>query len=85
MARGTNGNNFWILFLLIITGAVIGSFIGELLGGYMPILKFGYNNFGISTHTWDLKVIKLTLGLVFNINMFSILGIILAIIIYRKM
>lgn len=85
MARGTSSNNFWILFLLIITGAVIGGFLGELFGNYVPILKFGYNNLGLSTHTWDLKVIKLTFGLVFNINMFSILGIIVAIIIYRKL
>lgn len=76
--------NGWILLLLIICGVVIGGFLGELLGKYIPILKFGYN-LGVSPHTYDLRVIKLTLGLTFNINMFAILGIIIAAMFYRKM
>jgi len=40
---------------------------------------------GVSPHTYDLRVIKLTFGLTFNINMFSILGIIIAILVFRKM
>lgn len=76
--------NGWVLLLLIICGIVIGGFLGELLGKYIPILKFGYN-FGVSPHTYDLRVIKLTLGLSFNINIFAILGIIIGIIFYKKM
>ena len=76
--------NGWILLLLIICGVVIGGFLGELLGKYIPILKFGYN-LGVSPHTYDLRVIKLTFGLTFNINMFAILGIIIAVMFYRKM
>lgn len=76
--------NGWILLLFIICGIIIGGFLGELLGKYIPILKFGYN-LGVSPHTYDLRVIKLTFGLSFNINMFAILGIIIAIIFYRKM
>ena len=76
--------NGWILLLLIICGVVIGGFLGELLGKYIPILKFGYN-LGVSPHTYDLRVIKLTFGLTFNINMFAILGIIIAAMFYRKM
>ncbi|MPN13880.1 hypothetical protein SDC9_161206 [bioreactor metagenome] len=37
------------------------------------------------TYPYDLRVIKLTFGLTFNINMFSILGIIIAILVFRKM
>lgn len=77
-------SNGWILFLLIVCGIIIGGFLGELLGKYIAILKFGYN-LGISPHTYDLRVIKLTFGLTFNINMFTILGIIIAILFYRKM
>lgn len=81
--RGSRSNG-WILLLLIICGIVIGGFLGELLGKYIPILKFGYN-LGVSPHTYDLRVIKLTFGLSLNINMFAILGIIIAIMFYRKM
>lgn len=73
----------WILLLLIICGIIIGGFLGEILGSYIPILKFGYN-LGVSPHTYDLKVIQLTIGLSLNINMFAILGIIIAILFYRN-
>lgn len=76
--------NGWILLLLVICGIVIGGFLGELLGKYIPILKFGYN-LGVSPHTYDLRVIKLTLGLTFNINIFTIVGIIIAILFFRNM
>jgi len=75
--------NGWILLLLVICGIVIGGFLGEFLGKYIPILKFGYN-LGISPHTYDLRVIKLTLGLTFNINIFTILGIIIAVLFFRN-
>lgn len=83
MMRNT-GRNGWILLLILICGVVAGGFIGEILGNYIPILKYGYN-LGVSPHTYDLRVIKLTFGLTFNINMFSILGIIIAILVFRKM
>jgi len=76
--------NGWILLLLVICGIVIGGFLGELLGKYIPILKFGYN-LGVSPHTYDLRVIKLTLGLTFSINIFTIVGIIIAILFFRNM
>ncbi|MCQ1528477.1 DUF4321 domain-containing protein [Lutispora saccharofermentans] len=83
MMRNTERNG-WILLLILICGIVVGGFIGEMLGNYIPILKYGYN-LGVSPHTYDLRVIKLTFGLTFNINMFSILGIIIAILVFRKM
>lgn len=83
MSRGYSRGNGWVLFLMILSGIVIGGFLGELLGQYVPILKYGMN-LGVSTHTWNLKILELTFGFKFNINMFSVLGIILAIIFYRR-
>ncbi|HYE11717.1 MAG TPA: DUF4321 domain-containing protein [Patescibacteria group bacterium] len=74
----------WVMLLMVVCGLVVGGFLGELLGKYLPILKYGYN-LGISTHEWNLQVLRLTFGLSFNINMFSILGIVLAIYLYRKL
>lgn len=83
MASAKN-KNFWWLLLLLAMGAVIGGFIGNLLGNIFPLLKFGYD-FGVSTHTWDLIIIQLTFGLKITFNMFTVLGIIIAIIIYRRL
>lgn len=83
VSRGFGKGNGWILFLMILSGIVIGGFLGELLGQYIPILKYGVN-FGVSTHTWDLKLLVLTFGFKLNINMFSVLGIVAAIFFYKK-
>lgn len=83
MSRGYSKGNGWILFLMILSGIVIGGFLGELLGQYIPILKYGMN-LGVSTHTWNLKILELTIGFKLNINMFSVLGIIAAIFFYKR-
>lgn len=83
MSRGNSRGNGWILFLMILSGIVIGGFLGELLGQYVPILKYGIN-LGVSTHTWDLKLLQLTFGCKIDVNMFSVLGILLAIIFYKR-
>lgn len=83
LARGYNRSG-WILFLMILSGIVIGGFLGALIGKYVPVLNFGYP-IGVSAHTWDFNIVKLTFGLSFNINMFSILGIVGAYYFYKKM
>ncbi|MGI6586026.1 MAG: DUF4321 domain-containing protein [Gracilibacteraceae bacterium] len=81
MLRRGSGGNAWIMLLMVVCGLVVGGFLGELLGNYFPVLKYGYN-LGVSAHEWDFHVLRLTFGFNFNINMFSILGIVIAIYIY---
>ncbi len=81
--RKEHTKNSLILAFMLLSGIVLGGFLSDLLGKQLPALKFGYP-FGFSTHTWDLGILKLTLGLTLNINMFCILGILLAIYFYRK-
>lgn len=83
MMRNTRRNG-WVLLLVLLCGIIIGGFIGEVLGNLIPVLKYGYS-LGVSPHTYDLRILKLTFGLSFDINMFSILGIIISIIIYRRL
>ena len=83
LSKSYGKGNGWILFLMIMSGIVIGGFLGELLGQYVPILKYGYN-LGVNTHTWDLNILQLTFGFKFNINMFSVLGILIAIFFYKR-
>ncbi len=82
--RREGGRNGWIMLLMVVCGLVVGGFLGELLGKYFPILKYGYN-LGVSAHEWNFHILRLTFGFDFNINMFSILGIVIAIYIYRKL
>ena len=82
--RRESGRSGWIMLLMVVCGLVVGGFLGELLGKYFPILKYGYN-LGVSAHEWNFHILRLTFGFDFNINMFSILGIVIAIYIYRRL
>jgi hypothetical protein len=80
-----------VLFVILILGALIGSVIGEVIaalapGGYLEAVFSRGINPGISPPAvLDLKVLTLTLGATLRINLASVLGIVLAVVIYRKL
>lgn len=82
----TRDKNFWILLVFLLAGLVIGGLLGEIASkvDFLWWLAYG-ENFGLSQPLQlDLSVIKLTFSLMFRINIASILGMTLAIFIYRK-
>ena len=82
----TKEKNVWILLLFILSGIVIGGLLGELAGNvdFLWWLSCG-QNFGLSTPIQlDLSVVQLSFGLMFKINIASIVGMVIAIVIYRK-
>ncbi len=82
----TREKNVWILILFILCGLVVGGLLGQLASSvdFLWWLSYG-QEFGISNPiTLDLQVVTLTFGLMFKINIASIIGMILAIFIYRK-
>ena len=81
----TSRKNSWALFLLLLAGIVLGSFIGHLCRNvsFLSWLNYG-NTFGLeSPVVLNLGVLILTFGLTIDINIASIIGVIIAIIIYR--
>ena len=82
----TKEKNIWVLLVFILSGIVVGGLIGEISANidFLWWLSYG-NSFGLTNPvTLDLSVITLTLGLSFKLNIASILGMFLAILIYRK-
>ena len=78
--------NIWILVLFILSGIVVGGLLGELASKIDFLWWLGYGEtFGLSSPLeLDLSVIKITFGLMFKINISSIIGMALAVFIYRK-
>jgi hypothetical protein len=75
------------LWFIIFLGAVGGSLVGDILGNNLSFLSFLKNSYAIGMSTpivLNLKVMDITLGLNFNINIMTIIGIIMAIILYRR-
>ena len=82
----TRDKNIWILIVFILCGIVVGGLLGDLASkvDFLWWLSYG-ESFGFSTPIkLDLNVIQLTFGLMFKINIASIIGMVLAIFIYRK-
>lgn len=83
--------NNWALFLLILAGIVIGSFISHLTKDmkYLSWLNYGLdfaigdksNNHIISL---DLAVIVIKFGLQIKVTVGSVIGAALAVFIYKK-
>lgn len=83
--RGAGSKSSWTLLILMLCGIVLGGFIGTLAAGipFLSWLSYG-QVFGLSQPmVLDLGILVLTFGLTIKISIASILGMILAIIIYR--
>lgn len=77
--------NFWILLLLLLAGIVLGGFLGNLAEetAWLSWLNFG-QSFGLDTPLiLNLGVLVITFGLSIKITMASIIGVVIALIIYR--
>lgn len=84
--RSANKSTGFLIFVLLL-GGIAGSLIGDFLGSNIRMLQFLRNVYKIGTSnpiTLDLKVVSLSFGLNFNINLMAIIGLIVAIIFYRK-
>lgn len=83
--RGAGGKNSWALFLLILAGIVLGGFIGMLSEGVPALSWLGYGQiFGLdSPIVLNLGILVITFGLSIKITIASIVGVVIAIIIYR--
>lgn len=79
------GKNYWALTLLILAGIVLGSFIATLTEGIPGLGWLSYGQtFGFeSPIVLNLGVMILTFGLTIKITIASIIGIIVAAIIYH--
>lgn len=77
--------NFWILLIMLLAGIVLGGFMGQLANGisWLSWLNFGQSFGRDSPLVINFGILVITLGLTIKITMASIIGIAIALIIYR--
>lgn len=81
----SRAKNFWILLLFLLTGIVLGGFIGSMTAdiSWLSWLNFG-ETFGLTEPLrLDFGILVITFGLTIRITMASIIGVVIAIITYR--
>ena len=78
--------NFWILLIFILSGIVIGGLLGELASKIEMLWWLNYGqSFGLDKPvSLDLSVLAITFGVKFKISIASIIGMALAIFLYKK-
>lgn len=84
--KNTVKKDGFFIFILFL-GAVGGNFAGDILGNKFKSFSFLRNIYYIGTSkpfSLDFKIISLTFGININFNIMTIIGIILAIILYKK-
>ena len=82
----TRDKNIWILLIFILSGLVVGGLLGELANkiDWLWWLSYG-ESFGLENPiVLDLSIMKITFALMFKISISSIIGLVLAIFIYKK-
>ena len=81
----TKEKNILILLIFILSGLVVGGLLGELAGKVDWLWWLSYSqSFGLENPVvLDLSVIKITFALMFKISISSIIGMVLAIFIYK--
>lgn len=82
--RSKNG---WVLLIMLLSGIVLGGFVGMLTANVSGLSWLNYGqSFGLENPiVLDLGLLILTFGLTIHISIASILGVVIAIIIYRKL
>ena len=82
----TKDKSVWLLVIFILSGLVIGGLLGELATKIDFLWWLGYGqSFGLqSPIVLDLNIVTITFGLMFKVNIASIIGMAIAIFIYRK-
>ena len=87
MARGIASKNYWVLLVLLLSGIVLGGFLGSFAAGnpFLNWLNYG-QSFGLSSPlVLDLGILVITFGLNIKITIAGIIGVLIAILIYRLM
>lgn len=81
----TREKNTWIFIIFLLAGIVLGGLIGVFAAKIDFLWWLGYGQqFGLTEPlVLDLQVVTLTFALQFKINIASIIGVAIAIFVYR--
>jgi len=84
MAKST----VWFV-IIVVVGALLGTFLGKFIGIVIPsgaIRDMFLTDLtaGLNPTTLDLKIVDLTFGCLFKLNVMSVLGIAAAALLFRR-
>lgn len=77
--------NFWLWLFVLLSGLVLGGFIGDVIGANPTLSWLGYGyEFGLTEPLeLDCYILKLTFAVTVRINIASVLGVFLSMLMYK--
>ncbi len=89
--RGAKSNGYGVFILFLFTGAVFGGILGEVISnsdiaaGFAPYLVKTFLVLDVPPVTINLYVIRFMAGFALQPNLISILGMVVAFLLYRRL
>lgn len=80
----TNGK-FWLFWILLFAGIILGGLLGQLASevSFLSWLSYG-ESFGLTQPlALDLGVVQLSFSIMINLNVASIIGVIIGVLVYK--
>lgn len=74
----------WVLGVVVVIATAVGTVLGNLLAAYLPFLARSYS-VGLEPATLNLGVARITFGFLLNVNAGSLVGLILGVILARRL
>ena len=77
---------FWIFLIFLFSGIIIGGLLGELAKSVSWLSWLGYGeSFGLTEPlVLDIAILQLTFSVMIHLNVASIIGLAIAVFIYKK-
>lgn len=72
-----------LLLIFILIGVIVGGLIGDVFSKSVPLLSYG-KSIGFETFTLDLSILKWTMGLTLHLNVAGIIGLLIAMFMFRR-
>lgn len=80
------GKSGWLLLFMLVLGSFIGSLLGQALGGVAPWLNLASRSYGISPpFVLNLDMMSLTFGFTFRLTVAGLLGLAIALVVYKRL
>ncbi|MBR3887575.1 MAG: DUF4321 domain-containing protein [Clostridia bacterium] len=76
---------FWVFTIFLFSGIIVGSLLGELAATVPGLAWLAYGkSFGLTEpFLLDLNILQLSFGMTFQLNIAGIIGIIIALVLYK--
>ncbi|MGE5654736.1 MAG: DUF4321 domain-containing protein [Bacillota bacterium] len=85
MRRGRRQSSYWGWILVVLLGLFVGSWLGSYLSRWLPFLTTSIEIGNTAPLIINSSVLDLTFKLLVRFNLGSLVGLLLAVLIYRRL